>query len=113
MNKKRLITSVLLGAFLGIFCIIGVGMRVGYSGNWLFLIAMWYNRVVMGFVIGIMKDFKVAKGSWNEVIRGALVGIIISSTIFVSSEFRDIPAFFAGVVYGIIIDTIASKLSRK
>lgn len=113
MNKKRIIISTLLGAFLGVFCIIGVGSRVGYSGNWLFLFAMWYNRLVMGIMIGLISNFKIFKNFWNEILRGAFVGTIISSAIYFSTEFRDFPALFAGILYGIIIDTVATRMSRR
>ena len=113
MNKKRIIIATLLGAFLGVFCIIGVGYREGYSGNGLFLFAMWYNRLMMGIMIGVMSDFKLLKSFLNEVLRGAIIGTIISGAIYFSSEFRDLPALFAGVLYGIIIDSIATRLSRK
>ena len=113
MNKKRIIISILLGAFLGVFCIIGVGSRVGYSGNGLFLFAMWYNRLVMGIMFGLISDFKIFNNFWNEVLRGAIVGTIISSAIYFSTEFRDLPALFAGTFYGIIIDTVATRLSRR
>ncbi len=113
MNKKRIIISILLGAFLGVLCIMGVGSRVGYSGNEVFLFAMWYNRLVMGIMIGLISDFKLLKNFWNEVLRGAFVGAIISSAIYFSTEFRDLPALFAGILYGIIIDTVATRMSRR
>ena len=113
MNKKRIIISILLGAFLGLFCVIGVGSRVGYSGNGLFLFAMWYNRFVMGFMFGLISDFKILDNSWNVVLRGAIVGTLISSAFYLSTEFRDLPALFAGALYGIIIDSVATRMSRR
>lgn len=109
---KRILISTTTGALLGIFCIIGVGVRTDFEDTW-FLFAMWWNRVVMGVVFGVMSDeFKFLNNKWNFLIRGALVGGIISSAIFITSEFRDIPAFFAGVVYGVIIDYITTKFSK-
>ncbi|MFX0094872.1 MAG: hypothetical protein ACFFBD_24260 [Candidatus Hodarchaeota archaeon] len=110
---KRLGLAILVGAFLGIFCIIGVGSRVGFTGNELFLFAMWYNRVVMGLLIGVAGDLDLLKGSerkWvNVVIRGFLLGLVVSSAIFFSTEFRDLVALFAGIIYGVIIDLVATK----
>lgn len=108
LNKKRLIISLLIGGILGIFCIVGVGNRIGYEHS-IFLMAMWYNRVVMGLMIGLAEDIQIIKGTKNVLLRGALLGLIVSSAIFLISEFRDIPSFFAGIIYGVIIDFVASK----
>lgn len=112
INKKRILIALLTGAILGIFCIIGVGSRIGYD-NYIFLIGMWYNRIVMGLLIGLAGYIQITKGSKNVLFRGALLGLIVSSDIFISTEFRDIPSFFAGIVYGVIIDFVASKYGKK
>jgi len=112
MNKKRISTALLTGAILGIFCIIGVGNRLGFE-NLIFLIAMWYNRIVMGLMIGLAGDIQITKGPSNVFIRGALIGLFVSSAIFLSTEFRDVPSFFAGIVYGVIIDFVASKYEKN
>lgn len=119
MNRKRLGIAILTGALLGILCIIGVGLRLpgGYFANWVFLIGMWYNRVIMGLVIGLTDEIVIMKGEnsrmWaNAIVRGLLFGIIVSAAIFLSTEFRDIPSFFAGIIYGIIIDLVSTALSR-
>jgi uncharacterized membrane protein len=118
MNRKRLGIAILSGALLGILCIIGVGLRLpgGYFANWVFLIGMWYNRVIMGLVIGLADEIVVIQGEnsrvWaNAIVRGLLFGLIVSAAIFLSTEFRDIPAFFAGIIYGIIIDLVSTALS--
>ncbi len=111
-NKKRLLIALLTGAILGIFCIIGVGNRIGYE-HYIFLIAMWYNRIIMGLMIGLAGDIVITKNSSNVFIRGAFLGLIVSSAIFLSTEFRDTPSFFAGVVYGIIIDFVATKYGKN
>ena len=103
---KRLPFSIILGAVLGVLCIIGVGTRLGYEGNELFLFATWYNRVLMGVVIGLLPKTKS-----NVLIRGGLFGFLISLAFFLTSELRDLMGFFAGVAYGVIIDYIASKYS--
>jgi hypothetical protein len=119
MNRKRLGIAILTGALLGILCIIGVGLRLpgGYFANWVFLIGMWYNRVIMGLVIGLADEIVFIKGEnsrmWaNAIVRGLLFGVILSAAIFLSTEFRDIPSFFAGIIYGIIIDLVSTALSR-
>jgi hypothetical protein len=119
MNRKRLGIAILTGALLGILCIIGVGLRLpgGYFANWVFLIGMWYNRVIMGLVVGLADEIVIIKGEnsrvWaNAIVRGLILGLIVSAAIFLSTEFRDILAFFAGIIYGIIIDLVSTALSR-
>ena len=112
INKKRISIALLTGAILGVFCIIGVGARIGYE-NYIFLIGMWYNRVVMGLLIGLAGDIQITKGPKNVLLRGTLLGLIVSSAIFISTEFRDIPSFFAGIAYGVIIDFVASKYGKN
>ncbi|MFX1566422.1 MAG: hypothetical protein ACFFCH_10570 [Promethearchaeota archaeon] len=118
INRKRLGIALLTGALLGILCIIGVGARIpgGYLANIIFLIGMWYNRLIMGLVIGFVDEIVIIKGEnsrmWvNSIIRGLLFGLIVSAAIFLSTEFRDIPSFFAGIAYGIIIDLVATALT--
>lgn len=108
--KKRLISALVTGAILGVFCIIGVGYRLGYSGNELFLFATWFNRVLMGLVIGLA-SFKLTK-KLNFLFRGVLLGLIVSFAFYVSTSFIDTPGFIAGIVYGIIIDYVATKFEK-
>lgn len=115
-NYKRLGVSVLLGAVLGIFCIIGVGSRVGIAGNELYLFGMWYNRVLMGVLIGFAGSWKLIQGEEknlkNAAVRGFILGIIVTSAIFFSTSLKDVPAWFAGVAYGVIIDVVATYFSN-
>ncbi|NHJ01192.1 MAG: hypothetical protein EAX86_03575 [Candidatus Heimdallarchaeota archaeon] len=109
--NRRLIISTGLGVILGILCIIGIGLRIGYQGNEIFLFAMWYNRVIMGLMIGFASDLTFAKNYSNVIIRGAILGLLVTSAIFFTSEFRDILSFFAGIAYGVIIDIVATRYS--
>jgi hypothetical protein len=115
VNYRRLSISVIVGALLGILCIIGVGARIpgGYLPNIVFLIGMWYNRVIMGLLIGLAGDIQIINSESNSklanaFLRGLIFGILVSSAIFLSTEFRDLLSFFAGIAYGIIIDIIAT-----
>ena len=109
MKNSRILLSTGLGAILGILCIIGVSARVPITGNELFFIGMWYNRVVMGFVIGLSADITIIQNErYNPLIRGALLGFFISLAILLSSQAKDIMSFFAGIAYGIIIDTLVT-----
>ena len=110
--KKRILISTISGAILGIFCIIGVGTRLGFSSNEMFLLATWWNRLLMGFVIGFVADWQLIKSKNNSILRGAIMGLIISFTFYLSTGFTDFVGFLAGIVYGIIIDYVATKYSK-
>lgn len=109
--NKRLAIGVLMGSFLGIFCIIGVGLRIGFEGNKLYLFAMWYNRVIMGLVIGLAGGLRFIDSKHNVLVRGFILGLLVTASITFTSEFRDWPSFFAGLVYGMIIDWVATRYS--
>ncbi len=111
--KKRLIISILAGAILGIFCIVGLSIRLGVAGNELFIFATWINRVVMGLVIGLAPYYKIKNTTRNIIIRGAFFGLVISGSFYLSTDFKDTLGFFAGIVYGIIIDFIATRYEKK
>jgi hypothetical protein len=115
VNNRRLSISVIVGMLLGVLCIIGVGARIpgGYLSNIVFLLGMWYNRVIMGLLIGLAGDIQILKDkNWskyaNAGLRGLIFGVLVSSAIFLSTEFRDVLSFFAGIAYGIVIDVIAT-----
>ena len=115
VDYRRVAIATITGAVLGVACIIGVGARVpgGYLPNIIFLIGMWYNRVIMGVLIGFAGDVVLVKSAreknlGNAIVRGLIFGILVSFAIFLSTEFRDVPALFAGFAYGPIIDLIAT-----
>ena len=108
---RRLTIGVLTGAFLGLFCIAGVGLRIGFEGNQLFLFSVWYNRVVMGLLIGLAGGLQIVDSKYNVFVRGLLLGLVVTTAITLTSEFRDWPSFFAGVAYGVIIDWVATRYS--
>jgi hypothetical protein len=111
--NKRLITSLITGALLGIICIIGGSIRAGgITGNGLYLTALWYNRVIIGLVVGLAGSWQITQSSLNRYIRGALLGLMVSAAFFLSSGMRDIIAFIAGIVYGIIIEYVAYRFDK-
>jgi hypothetical protein len=119
MNTRRIAITTITGAILGVFCIIGVGTRLvgGIEANIIFLTGMWYNRVIMGLMIGFADGLVIIKSSnernfVNAAFRGLIFGIIISSAIYLSSEFLDFLGWLAGFVYGVIIDVVATYLEN-
>ena len=109
MLKPRMKTAIIMGAILGIFCIIGVVVRFGYTGNIVYLLGLWYNRLLMGIVIGLVVD----KRRITVILRGAVLGLLVSLAFFISTEFWDPVSFFAGIGYGVIIDYVATNYSHK
>ncbi|NLE77785.1 MAG: hypothetical protein GX605_13680 [Chloroflexi bacterium] len=108
--SRRLIASLVTGALLGVVCIVGGSLRAGgFAGNELFFFAMWYNRVVMGLVIGLAADLRLVQGPTNRYVRGAVLGLVVTTAVFLSTAFRDVPAFFAGIFYGVIIEAVAQR----
>ena len=112
MKNKRLIIAIITGAILGIFCIIGISIRLGFAGNELFILATWINRVILGLVIGLAPYYKIKKDTKNILFRGAFFGLIISGSFHLATAFKDTPGFIAGIVYGVIIDYIATKYEK-
>ena len=109
MKNKRLKISILAGTILGVCCIIGIGLRMGFVGNELFLLSTWINRIIMGLVIGLLPFCKGKK----VLLRGAFFGLIISGSFYITTNFIDTPGFIAGIAYSIIIDYTASKYTNK
>ena len=108
--KRKLSIALGSGAVLGIFCIIGASIRVGWSGNQLLILSLWYNRLVMGLLIGLAGDLRLVNGEFNWVLRGALLGLVVSAAYFLTAGAGDWVSFLAGVVYGVIIEYILRRL---
>lgn len=102
---KKLKVSIISGALLGIICIIGGGIRMGYSGNGLYLFALWYNRLIMGILIGSTK----MKPGFNGLLKGGFLGLIVSLAFYLSTGITDHVSFLAGIIYGVIIVAVARK----
>lgn len=111
---KRVLVALAAGALLGVLCIVGVGLRVGFAGNAGFLFAIWYNRLLMGLLIGLAGALTLLQArKANIVLRGLLLGTLMTLASSLSTDFRDVPSFFAGIVYGPIIDAVASWLAER
>lgn len=110
LQTKRMKVSVITGVALGVVCIIGALIRSGFTTGIPFLFALWFNRVLMGMVIGLINE-KATVGI--VILRGALTGLIISFAFFSASGYADIVSFVAGILYGIIIEIIARKYGSQ
>lgn len=111
--NKRILASIITSAILGMLCVIGVVLRRGFEGNEIFILATWMNRIMIGLVIGLAPYYEIKSTSKNIIFRGAFLGFVISGSFFLATEFTDIVGFGAGIVYGIIIDIVATKYEEK
>ena len=104
--SKRMKVSLLAGAALGVVCIIGALIRSGGGIGAGFLFALWFNRLLLGMVIGLMEDIKETP---RLILRGAVTGLLVSFAFYSADGFGDAVSFLAGIVYGIIIELAARK----
>jgi uncharacterized membrane protein len=107
--KKRLRVGLIGGALLGLVCVIGAYIRSDFTASPVFVFSLWYNRVILGLVVG---------APWGEttrgmaLLRGALLGLIVSFAFYSSTEFQDPISFVAGIFYGVILEAWLSR-SKK
>jgi len=104
--KKRIYVGLILGAILGIFCIVGASLRTPNTLSFIYLFSFWYNRVIMGFVIGLLPKSKTLSFA---LIRGLIIGGLISFAFYSATDFNDLMGFLAGFIYGIIIEYVLYK----
>jgi hypothetical protein len=104
--NKRVIYGIILGSILGVFCIVGATLRSTESLSFIYLFSFWYNRVIMGLVIGLLprpRDLKIG------LLRGLIFGGLISFAFYGATDFNDLMGFLAGFAYGIIIEFVLFK----
>ncbi|MFP4177350.1 MAG: hypothetical protein ACLFTZ_01160 [Acholeplasmataceae bacterium] len=106
--KKRMTIALAMGALLGVFCIIGASVRTGPDADYLF--AFWYNRLLMGFVVGLLPFERVFR---RMVARGALIGLFVSFAFYSATGYADLLGFAVGAVYGIIIEYASVRFVRS
>jgi uncharacterized membrane protein len=103
---KRMKKALSGGALLGIVCVVGAYIRSGSSTSPVFVFSLWYNRVIIGLAVG---------APWNEtnrnkaLLRGAILGLVVSFAFYSSTGFQDHISFIAGIVYGALIEAWLSK----
>ncbi len=115
MNTKRLLVGTGLGMLLGIFCILGVSQRIPtYVFNEVsYLAAAWYNRVIMGIIIGLAGELELIKNSktMNSIVRGAIIGAIVSFEFGIFGQTMELLYVFAGIMFGVINDLLTTKIA--
>jgi len=105
--NKRLFVSVIAGAILGVICVVGAQLRSSFDYSAEYLFSFWFNRLLMGIVIGL---FVVQPNMKKALIRGAIIGILVSFAFYSSTGFNDHIGFLVGAVYGVIIEFSALKI---
>jgi hypothetical protein len=114
IDWKRMCLSLLLAGFFGVGCAYGTSTAVipGFTVTMPYLLTIFYGRLLMGLIIGLAGGVVLMKGALkNAAVRGAIIGAVCSIGI----SFYGGAAIFitAGIVYGIITDVVATKLSGK
>ena len=106
MFTQRMKVSIITGALLGVVCIIGALVRSGFELDTAYLFAFWYNRLLMGVVIGLAG---IGLELPKVLFRGAVIGLLVSFAFYSSTGFGDPVGFIAGIIYGVIIEYCAFK----
>jgi len=99
--KRRMKESLIGGALLGIICVIGASVRSGFTASPIFVFSLWYNRVVIGMIVGAPW---IEKEKIKVILRGAIIGMLVSFAFYSSTGFKDPISFLAGILYGIILE---------
>lgn len=107
--KRRMIEALIGGALLGIVCVVGAYARSGFSASPVFVFSLWYNRVIIGLAVGAPWAQTDRK---NALIRGALLGLLVSFAFYCSTNFADPVSFVAGVVYGVILELWLNRTKK-
>ncbi len=108
--SKRMIQSLIGGALLGIVCVIGASVRSNFTASPIFVFALWYNRVIIGLTIG---------APWTNLnrnqslIRGGVIGLLVSFAFYSATGFQDPVSFVAGIVYGVILEAWFNRTQSK
>ncbi len=112
LNLKRMAIALILAAFFGVMCAWGTSTVEipGFVMTTEYLLTVFYARLMIGFLVGFSGGLVMLKGKTaNAALRGGIMGLIAS----ISISFYGGTAIFiaAGIVYGIITDVVATRLS--
>ena len=108
--KQRMIITLVTGALLGVFCIVGAQTRTVETLMGWYLFAFWFNRFLMGFVFGLLPS---SKDHLILVSRGVLIGLLISFSFYAATEYFDLLGFLVGAFYGLVIEYVVYGIEKK
>ncbi len=117
-QTKRILIATVTGGILGIFCILGQSQRMPENplpNATIYLIGAWYNRVIMGILIGFVGKWHPINKSTNlnTVLRGVILGILVSISFGLLQQRLELIYFFAGIVWGILNDLITTFVMKR
>lgn len=103
-NSRRLVVTMVSGMLFGLLCVVVASKRFGSEISFYMLFSLWFNRFLLGILIGAPWDEVSLKKS---LLRGASLGLIVSFAYFISTGFSDILSFISGIMQGMIFELIA------
>ena len=115
MNSKRMQIAVVISGILGLFCVLGTTtVNLIMVGTSLPMLAhIFFNRVLIGLMIGLGGDLKLADSSMeNTILRGAMIGAIVSVGPALIIGNGAMLFMIAGAIYGAITDYAATKYGK-
>lgn len=98
---RRMKESLIGGILLGVVCVVGAYVRSGSAATPVFVFSLWYNRVIIGLVVG---------APWRSVVkskallRGGILGLMVSFAFYSATGYQDPVSFVAGAIYGVILE---------
>lgn len=107
--KKRMKVALIGGALLGLICVVGAYVRSGFTASPVFVFSLWYNRVIIGLAVGAPWVETVRS---KALLRGALLGLLVSFAFYSSTGFHDHVSFAAGILYGVILEGWLSRSEK-
>lgn len=107
---KRMKEALIGGALLGLICVVGAYIRSGGSASLFFIFSLWYNRLILGLVVGASWGVTIRS---KALLRGAILGLLISFAFYSSTNFQDPISFVAGIFYGVLLEGWLSRSDKK
>jgi uncharacterized membrane protein len=104
--NKRMKVALIGGALLGLVCVAGASVRSGFTASPVFVFSLWYNRVIIGLAVGAPW---AATNRNKALLRGALLGLLVSFAFYSSTGFVDPVSFVAGILYGVLLEGWLSR----
>lgn len=108
--NKRMKTALIGGAILGIVCVVGAYVRSDFTASPVFVFSLWYNRVIIGLAVGA-PWLKTERS--KALLRGAILGLMVSFAFYSATGFEDPVSFVAGIVYGVILEWWLSRPGKS
>jgi hypothetical protein len=108
--NKRLAACLLGGGISALVCLIGAQIIHGNPPiSWETVSYTMANRVLLGFIIGL--------SAWQlyYLVHGALLGLIVSLSVSIAFVARPMDFFLytaAGVIYGVFIEFLSTRIFR-